>query len=58
MRIIRFCDVTDELAKKEGEGDLSLRYWSKGINSSSKEKGVTATQWSLFAEEFELVELL
>jgi uncharacterized protein YhfF len=29
MRLVRFCDVTEEFARKEGEGDLSLEYWRK-----------------------------
>lgn len=27
LRLLRFCDVTAEMAAKEGEGDLSLAYW-------------------------------
>ncbi len=27
--IIKFCEVTEELASKEGEGDKSLEYWRK-----------------------------
>ncbi len=27
--VIKFCDVTEELASKEGEGDKSLAYWRK-----------------------------
>lgn len=26
LRLLRFCDVTAEMAAKEGEGDLSLAY--------------------------------
>nr|WDS96679.1 probable RNA-binding protein [Pantoea sp.] len=26
LQLIRFCDVTEAFARKEGEGDLSLRY--------------------------------
>src|SRR5690606_41072900 len=29
MRLVRFCDVTEAFARKEGEGDLSLEYWQK-----------------------------
>ena len=29
VEIKRFCDVDEEWAKKEGEGDLSLAYWQK-----------------------------
>ena len=27
LHLLRFSDVTAELARKEGEGDLSLEYW-------------------------------
>ena len=30
MQVIRFNEVTSELASKEGEGDLSLEYWNEG----------------------------
>ncbi len=29
MRLVCFCDVTEAFARKEGEGDLSLKYWQK-----------------------------
>ncbi|HHQ6548731.1 TPA: ASCH domain-containing protein [Serratia fonticola] len=58
MRIIRFCDVTDELAKKEGEGDLSLRYWKQGHKQFFQREGSYCDTMELVAEEFELVELL
>lgn len=29
VKIIRFNEMTEELAAKEGEGDLSLEYWKK-----------------------------
>ncbi len=31
MQLVRFCDVTEAFARKEGEGDLSLEYWKKSI---------------------------
>ena len=29
VEIKRFCDIDEEWAKKEGEGDFSLAYWQK-----------------------------
>jgi len=29
MKLVRFCDVTEGFARKEGEGDISLEYWQK-----------------------------
>ncbi|WP_438590691.1 ASCH domain-containing protein [Klebsiella pneumoniae] len=29
MQLVRFCDVTEAFARKEGEGDLSLEYWGR-----------------------------
>lgn len=29
MRLVRFCDVTEEFARKEGEGDLSLECYQR-----------------------------
>jgi len=29
VEIKRFCDIDEEWARKEGEGDLSLAYWQK-----------------------------
>lgn len=26
-KVMRFCEMTEDLAKLEGEGDLSLKYW-------------------------------
>lgn len=27
--VMKFCEMTEDLAKLEGEGDLSLNYWTK-----------------------------
>lgn len=58
MRIIRYCDVDQDLAKKEGEGDLSLRYWMQGHKDFFHREGSFDEAMELVAEEFELVEVL
>ncbi|NVZ71719.1 ASCH domain-containing protein [Pseudomonas costantinii] len=58
MRIIRYCDVDQDFAKKEGEGDLSLRYWMQGHKEFFQREGSFDEAMELVAEEFELVEVL
>ncbi|QHM71412.1 ASCH domain-containing protein [Mixta intestinalis] len=58
MRLIRFCDVTGEFARKEGEGDLSLEYWRKEHQRFFTEEGSFSEDMELIAEEFEVVEVL
>ncbi len=58
MRIIRYCDVDQDLARKEGEGDLSLRYWMQGHKDFFQREGSFDEAMELVAEEFELVEVL
>jgi uncharacterized protein YhfF len=58
MRLVRFCDVTAEFARKEGEGDLSLAYWRKEHQRFFTREGYFAEDMELIAEEFEVVELL
>lgn len=58
MRLIRFCEVTEEFAKKEGEGDLSLEYWRKEHKSFFTRAGFYSDDMELVAEEFELIEVL
>jgi uncharacterized protein YhfF len=50
MRLVRFSDVTEELARKEGEGDLSIK-------SFFTRAGFYADDMELVAEEFEVVEV-
>ncbi|QHM75165.1 hypothetical protein C7M52_01114 [Mixta theicola] len=58
MRLIRFCDVTEEFARKEGEGDLSLEYWRKEHQRFFTAEGSFSENMELIAEEFEVVEVL
>ncbi len=58
MRLVRFCDVTEEFARKEGEGDLSLEYWQKEHQRFFTCTGGFSEDMELIAEEFEVVEVL
>ncbi|MFS2224149.1 ASCH domain-containing protein [Pantoea sp. B65] len=58
LRIIRFCDVTAELASKEGEGDLSLAYWRKEHQEFFTRADSYAEDMELVFEEFQLVEAI
>lgn len=57
MRLVRFCDVTEEFARKEGEGDLSLEYWQREHRRFFMREGGFAEDMELVAEEFEVVEV-
>ena len=58
MRLVRFCDVTEAFARKEGEGDLSLAYWQKEHQRFFTSEGHFSEEMELVAEEFEVVEVL
>ncbi|BED95848.1 TPA: ASCH domain-containing protein [Escherichia fergusonii] len=58
MRLVRFCDVTEEFARKEGEGDLSLEYWQKEHQRFFTMEGHFSEEMELIAEEFDVVEIL
>lgn len=58
MRIIRFCDVTESLAAKEGEGDLSLHFWQAGHQAFFEREGTFSPVMELVFEEFSLTEVL
>ena len=58
MRLVRFCDVTEEFARKEGEGDLSLQYWRNEHQRFFTREGHFSKDMELIAEEFEVVEVL
>ena len=58
MRLVRFCDVTEAFARKEGEGDLSLEYWQKEHQRFFTREGHFSEDMELIAEEFEVVEVL
>ncbi|MCG1030867.1 ASCH domain-containing protein [Bacillus amyloliquefaciens] len=56
-RLTRFCDVSAEFARKEGEGDLSLAYWRKEHQRFFTQEGSFSEDMELVAEEFEVVRL-
>lgn len=58
MRLVRFCDVTADFARKEGEGDLSLEYWRKEHQRFFTCEGYFSDDMELIAEEFEVVEIV
>lgn len=58
LRLVRFCDVTEEFARKEGEGDLSLEYWREEHKAFFTRAGFFSEQMELVAEEFAVVEVL
>lgn len=58
MQVIRFCEMTSELASKEGEGDLSLEYWKEGHIRYFEREGTYSEEMELVFEEFELTEIL
>ncbi|WP_368542573.1 ASCH domain-containing protein [Enterobacter soli] len=58
MQLVRFCDVNEEFARKEGEGDLSLAYWQKEHKRFFSREGHFSEDMELIAEEFEVVEVL
>ena len=58
QRLVRFCDITEELAWKEGEGDRSLRYWRQVHQEFFQREGCFSETMELVAEEFELIEVL
>jgi len=58
MRLVRFSEVTEEFARKEGEGDLSLAYWRQEHKDFFTRAGFFAEDMELITEEFEVVERL
>ena len=59
--VTRFCDVTSEHAKKEGEGNLSLAYWRKihkkfFKKECKKNKIKFSENLEILCEEFQVVE--
>ena len=56
VEIKRFCDIDEEWAKKEGEGDLSLAYWQKEHKEFfTKYYENFTTETKLVCEEFVLI---
>lgn len=58
LLLIRFCDVSAELAAKEGEGDQSLACWREGHQAFFTREGTFAPDMWLVFEEFERVAVL
>lgn len=57
MRLVRFSDVTEEFARKEGEGDLSLEYWRSVHKAFFTRAGFYSDDMEIVTEEFEVVEI-
>lgn len=58
MSLMCFSDMTEEFARKEGEGDLSLEYWRKEHKAFFTREGYYSDDMELVAEEFKLIEIL
>ena len=58
LRLMRFSEVTEAFARREGEGDLSLDYWREKHKAFFTREGVYADDMELVAEEFVVVEVL
>ncbi|KZQ64159.1 ASCH domain-containing protein [Klebsiella aerogenes] len=58
LQLVRFCDINEEFARKEGEGDLSLEYWKKEHQRFFIREGHFSEDMELITEEFEVVEVL
>ncbi|WP_019212741.1 ASCH domain-containing protein [Yersinia massiliensis] len=57
LTLVRFCDVTAEMAAKEGEGDKSLAYWQKEHQAFFTREGDFSPEMLLVFEEFKLIEI-
>ena len=55
-RLLRFNEVTASLARKEGEGDLSLAHWQKEHQRFFNREGTWSADMELVFEEFALIE--
>ncbi|EIU7557992.1 ASCH domain-containing protein [Providencia rettgeri] len=58
LKLIKFNEVTEEFARKEGEGDLSLDFWRAGHKGFFTREGCFSDDMELVAEEFELIEVI
>lgn len=57
LHLLRFSDVTAELARKEGEGDLSLEYWRNEHRRFSVE-GSYSPEMDVIFEEDTLIDIV
>jgi uncharacterized protein YhfF len=58
LKLIRYCDVTAEMAAQEGEGDKSLAFWRQGHQDFFTREGTFSPQMWLVFQQFELVDVL
>lgn len=56
LRLIRFNEMTPELAALEGEGDKSLAYWREGHKAFFTREGTFSPDMELIFEEFTVIE--
>ena len=54
----RFCDVDDDWARAEGEGDLSLSYWRKTHRTFFEREGYFTEEMELWCERFRIVQIM
>jgi len=54
----RFCDVDEDWARAEGEGDLSLDYWRRTHRAFFEREGFFSEEMDLWCEQFRVVEVL
>ncbi|WP_200909336.1 MULTISPECIES: ASCH domain-containing protein [unclassified Sphingomonas] len=55
LRLISFNAVSEDFARKEGEGDLSLSYWRQEHRRFFEELGLYSETMDLWCEEFDVV---
>lgn len=58
LRIVRFHEMSAELAALEGEGDLSLSYWQQAHRSFFEREGRWSADMELVFEEFAVIEVM
>ncbi len=56
LRLIRFNEMSPELAALEGEGDLSPAYWQSAHRAFFEREGSWAPDMELVYEEFAVIE--
>ncbi|MEZ2582949.1 ASCH domain-containing protein, partial [Escherichia coli] len=58
LHLLRFSDVTVELARKEGEGDLSLEYWRNEHRRFFQAEGSYSPEMDVIFEEYALIDVV
>ena len=58
LHLLRFSDVTVELARKEGEGDLSLEYWRNEHRRFFQAEGSYSPEMDVIFEEYALFDVV